>query len=185
MSNWQFGLWLFVIGQRLIELLIARFNSKWMQKQGGYEVGKQHYPLFVLMHCLFFIGIWWEADPAPHWWTAPLMVFVIAQMLRIWSILSLGRFWNTRIWILPNRLAPVRGPYRYLRHPNYLAVMMEIFSFPLIFQAYITAILFSLCNAVLLLKLRIPLEEQALQEATQYESHMKRKKRLIPSWKHR
>ena len=62
MSNWQLGLWLAVMGQRLIELLIAHYNSKWIQQQGGYEVGKRHYPLFFLLHTLFFLGIWLEAD---------------------------------------------------------------------------------------------------------------------------
>jgi methyltransferase len=185
MSNWQLGLWLAVMGQRLIELLIAHYNSKWIQQQGGYEVGKRHYPLFFLLHTLFFLGIWLEADSPPTWWKMPLFIFLVAQLLRIWSIISLGRFWNTRIWVLPNRLAPVRGPYRYLRHPNYLAVIIEFLTLPLLYQAYVTATLFSVLNVFLLLKIRIPVEERALQEATPYKGIMKRKKRMIPSWKQR
>lgn len=185
MSNWQFGLLIGVICQRLVELFLAQRNAKWIQEQGGYEVGKRHYPLFILVHSLFFIGIWFEADQAPSWWLIPLLFFVAAQLLRLWSMISLGRFWNTRIWILPNQIAPVKGPYRYLRHPNYLVVIIEMLSLPLIYQAYLSAILLSALNAYLLLKLRIPIEEQALQEATPYQEMMKGKKRLIPSWKHR
>lgn len=185
MSNWQFALWVFVMVQRLIELLIAHYNAQWIKKQGGYEVGKRHYPLFVLLHSFFLIAIWFEAHQAPSWWQVPLLIFILAQLLRLWSIQSLGRFWNTRIWILPNHLAPVRGPYRYLRHPNYLAVMLEFLSLPLLYQAYMTAILFSVLNAVLLIKWRIPIEEQALKEATPYHTIMSKKKRLFPSWKHR
>ena len=110
MSDWQLWLWLGVIFQRLLELVLAQYNAKWIKEQGGYEVGKRHYPLFVLLHGLFFIAIGLEGDQAPSWWMIPFLFFVAAQLLRIWTILSLGRFWNTRIWVLPNRLAPVRVP---------------------------------------------------------------------------
>lgn len=185
MSDWQLWLWLGVIFQRLLELVLAQYNAKWIKEQGGYEVGKRHYPLFVLLHGLFFIAIGLEGDQAPSWWMIPFLFFVAAQLLRIWTILSLGRFWNTRIWVLPNRLAPVRGPYRYLRHPNYLVVIIELLSLPLLYQAYYTAVLFSALNAYLLLKLRIPIEEQALREATNYQEVMEGKRRLLPSLKDR
>lgn len=183
MSNWQLGLWIIVIFQRFIELILAQRNAKWIRTQGGYEVGREHYPLFLLIHILFFLGIWLEADQAPSWWSIPFLIFAATQLLRLWSIQSLGRFWNTRIWIIPNQLAPVRGPYRYLRHPNYLVVMIEFIVFPLIYQAYYTAIILSVLNAYLLLAIRIPMEERALQEATRYQEVMEEKNRFFPTWR--
>lgn len=183
MSNWQLALFFSVMIQRLLELLIARSNAKWIKKQGGYEVGKDHYPLFILLHSLFFLGIWLEADSLPHWWIFPFILFITAQLFRIWVIISLGRFWNTRILVLPKRIAPIQGPYRYLRHPNYLVVIIEFLTFPLIYQAYATLIITSLLNAYLLYHIRIPIEEKALQETTPYNMMMKEKNRLLPFWR--
>lgn len=184
MSKWQLLLFILVICQRLVELLLAHRNAKWIQKQGGYEVGKEHYPLFIYLHILFFVGIWFETKASPRWWILPFLLFIFSQAFRIWAIYSLGRFWNTRIWVVPNRLAQVQGPYRYIRHPNYLVVIIELLVFPLIYQAYLTAILISLLHVYLLFRVRIPIEEQALHEATNYQEVMKEKNRLFPIWKH-
>jgi methyltransferase len=98
---------------------------------------------------------------SPIWWLW-LAVFVLAQGLRYWAIQSLGRYWNTRIIIVPGAKKIASGPYRYLRHPNYLAVALELLSLPLIFNAWITALAATLLNAWLLLTVRIPAEEKAL-----------------------
>jgi methyltransferase len=163
MNRWQLALWLFVIAERLFELWLARRNAVWSKAHGGYEVGRGHYPLFILLHTVFLCGIYGEAQAAPDWWLLPFTLFLAAQILRIWAIASLGRRWNTRIWIIP-QLPPIRrGPYRYVRHPNYLVVVIELLTLPLLYQAYATMVIISLLNAVLLWKIRIPAEERALQ----------------------
>lgn len=92
------------------------------------------------------------------------MIFAIAQVLRIWALSSLGRFWNTKILILPGAEKVKKGPYRWLPHPNYIVVALEIAALPLVFGAWRTALFFSIANALLLLLVRIPAEEKALQQ---------------------
>ena len=160
-----------VILQRLIELLIARRNEKWMLSQGAFEAGAAHYPIMVTMHVAFFISFLLEVvvlgRSLSPFWMVLLGIFLLTQMARIWCLLSLGKFWNTKIIILPGADVVRRGPYRWLRHPNYLIVSMELLVLPLLFGAYFTAILYSLLN-VWMLSVRIPAEEKALKEATNY-----------------
>ena len=102
-------------------------------------------------------------DP-PSWWPIPLALFLLVQPLRYWAIFTLGEYWNTRILVVPGAKLVRRGPYRYLRHPNYVVVVVEILSLPLIFGAWITALVFSALNAVLL-SIRIREENRALAES--------------------
>lgn len=160
-----------VIGQRLIELVIAKRNEKWMRSQGAFEVGARHYPIMVAMHSTFFLSLLFEVivldrSLSPFWWLL-LIGFLFAQIGRIWCLLSLGKFWNTKIIILPGADVVRKGPYRFIRHPNYLIVSIELLLLPLIFNAYFTAILFSTLNAWML-SVRIPAEERALKKATNY-----------------
>ena len=119
--------------QRLIELVIARKNEKWMKEQGALEFGTNHYPFIVLMHSLFFLVLVFEKiafsrELVPIW---PLLaaVFIFAQLMRVWAISSLGRYWNTKIIVLPNVDVVKKGPYRFIKHPNYLVVSIELWSF--------------------------------------------------------
>ncbi|CCQ97887.1 conserved membrane hypothetical protein [[Clostridium] ultunense Esp] len=150
-----FLLLLFLAAQRMGELILARRNGRWIKEQGGFEVGKGHYPFFILLHLLFFFSLlgefFWKRKPLPSWWAVPLIFFLLSQGLRYSAISSLGPFWNTRIYILPRASLHPKGPYRFLRHPNYLAVMAELISFPLTFGLYGTAILFSLLNLPLMI----------------------------------
>ncbi|MBP3952589.1 isoprenylcysteine carboxyl methyltransferase family protein [Bacillus suaedae] len=172
-----------VIAQRMAEVMIANRNAKWIVSQGGYEVGRDHYKYIVMVHSLFFIALLIEVslsrNTATTWAIAPLIVFLIAQVGRVWALSSLGRFWNTRIMILPGAKVIAKGPYRFLRHPNYVIVITELAVLPLIFQAYWTAIIFTVINA-LILSVRIKKEEQALQEVTNYDAIFEKKKRFIP-----
>lgn len=160
-----------VIIQRLVELFIAKRNEKWMRSQGAFEVGATHYPIMVAMHSTFFLSMLLEVivldrSFSPLWF--PLLVgFLLAQIGRIWCLRSLGKFWNTKIIILPGADVVQKGPYRFIRHPNYVIVSIELLILPLIFNAYFTAILFSILNAWML-SVRIPAEEKALKEATDY-----------------
>ena len=161
-----------VILQRLIELFIAKRNEKWMRSQGAFEAGATHYPVMVSMHIVFFISLLaevflFEKALSPLWFIF-LVIFLIAQAARIWCLASLGKFWNTKIIILPGATVVQKGPYKWVRHPNYIIVATELLVLPLLFSAYLTAIVFSLLN-VWMLSVRIPTEEKALKEATNYK----------------
>lgn len=165
-------LMLFVIIQRLIELVVAKRNEKWILSQGGYEVGAAHYPFMVLMHISFFIALiveinFFERTLSPIWGFI-LPLFLLAQVGRVWCLTSLGKFWNTKIMILPGEHIVSKGPYRKIKHPNYVIVTIELLTLPLLFNAYFTAVIFAFLN-LWMLSVRIPIEEKALFEATNYE----------------
>ncbi|PSL40433.1 15-methylpalmitoyl-4-hydroxy-2-pyrone 4-O-methyltransferase [Planomicrobium soli] len=158
----------FVILQRLFELVYAKSNERRMKQQGAIEAGASHYKWIVLLHVLFFASLLWEvmytgAERSGSWLFF-LLIFIIAQILRIWALSSLGRFWNTKILVLPGAEKVKSGPYRWIPHPNYVVVALEIASLPMIFGAWRTAVIFTIANALLLLLVRIPAEEKALQQ---------------------
>lgn len=158
----------FVILQRLLEVAYARSNERIMKKQGAIEAGAAHYKWIVLLHVLFFVSFIIEVSylggDLGSVWLLFLMIFIFAQILRVWALASLGKFWNTKILVLPGAEKVKSGPYRWIPHPNYVVVALEIASLPLIFGAWRTAVLFSIANALLLLFVRIPAEEKALQQ---------------------
>ncbi len=167
-----------VILQRLTEVVIAKRNEKWMIAQGAYEVGNSHYPYMVTMHISFFLFLIVEVV-TNHNGISPLfllffILFVAVQALRIWCIRSLGTFWNTKILILPHAQVVRKGPYEIMRHPNYAVVCLEILLLPLMFQAYFTAFCFTLLN-ITMLSVRIPIEEKALRDATNYNRVFEKK----------
>lgn len=141
-----------------------------MLAKGAYEVGATHYPFMILLHISFFVCLLIEVIYIKSFATLNynlLIVFLLLQLLRVWCLVSLGPFWNTKIIILPGAEVVVKGPYSFMRHPNYLVVCLEIAVLPLMFQAYVTAICFTILN-VIILSIRIPIEEKALKEATNY-----------------
>ncbi len=156
-----------VILQRLWELRIAKRNEKGLRRRGAIEFGRNHYPAIVTLHTLWFVAVIAEiillSRPANPFWPGLVAIFLAAQWLRYTTIRTLGGRWTTRILVLPDEKPVTAGPFRYLRHPNYTAVITEILVFPLIFSCYITAITFSLVNAVLL-TIRIRAEERAWRE---------------------
>ncbi|WP_346244060.1 isoprenylcysteine carboxyl methyltransferase family protein [Shouchella clausii] len=179
--TWAYMMIALIIIQRLVEVRVARRNERWLKAQGGVEAGTAHYPWMVTLHCGFFISLLIEvtlSNIAFSCWSAiPLAIVVIAQIIRIWALSSLGKYWNTKIIVLPEAPVIEKGPYRFLRHPNYMVVVAEIAFVPLLFQAYWTAIVFSLLNAAML-TIRIPTEEAALQGETDYGERFKEKKRF-------
>lgn len=168
----------FVILQRLIEVIIAKRNEKRMLAKGAYEVGSSHYPIMIALHVSFFISLIVEVlfftNTISTFFPLLFMLFLFVQTLRIWCLFSLGSFWNTKVIILPGASVVKKGPYLFLKHPNYLIVCLEIALLPLMFQAYFTAICFTLLNFAML-SVRIPLEERALREATNYNDEFKKK----------
>lgn len=161
----------FVIVQRILEVFIASLNEKVMRSRGAYEVGASHYPYMVALHVSFFICLIAEVlllnRPLSPYFPLLLFMFLCVQALRVWCLSSLGTFWNTKIIILPHAHVVKKGPYTFLRHPNYVVVCIEIALLPIMFQAYITAGVFTFLNFAIL-SVRIPLEEKALMDATDY-----------------
>ncbi|SDH77923.1 15-methylpalmitoyl-4-hydroxy-2-pyrone 4-O-methyltransferase [Alteribacillus persepolensis] len=155
-----------VIVQRIAEVIYARRNEKMMKANGAFEAGAEHYKWIVLLHVCFFISLFmenvWREMELIAIWPVFLLLFVIVQMLRVWTLRSLGVYWNTKIIVLPGAEKVRSGPYRYIPHPNYVIVALEIIILPLLFEAFITAILFTVLNALLLLFVRIPAENKAL-----------------------
>ena len=164
MEDWMWVLLLFLISQRLAELILAKQNEQWMKNQGAIEVGKDHYKWFVLVHSFFFISLILESMHFNETATFSLIyfsLFVITQLIRFWCIATLGRYWNTKIIVLPGAKLIKKGPYRYIKHPNYIIVGLELIIIPLLFGAYMTAFIFITLHLILL-RTRIPIEEEAL-----------------------
>jgi len=152
--------------ERLAEMVVSNRHAAWAFARGGVESGRGHFPVMVLLHTALLVGALVEvvaADrpfiPLLGW---PMLVLVgLAQGLRWWCIATLGPQWNTRVIVVPGAALVAGGPYRLLRHPNYVAVVAEGFALPLVHTAWVTAAAFTVLN-LLLLSVRIRVEEQAL-----------------------
>lgn len=151
----------FVAAQRLAELAWSARNTARLRVAGAVETGARHYPLFVLLHGGWLAALVLLVPSDPVIDLRLLGLFVVLQGLRLWIIVALGRFWTTRILSLPDAPLVRRGPYRWLRHPNYLVVALEIPVVPLIAGAWQIALVFGSLN-LMLLAWRIRIEERAL-----------------------
>jgi methyltransferase len=170
MSHWWFLALVVATGlARLFELRVAKRHEAWARQRGGVERGAGHYPVMVALHTAFLICCAAEVfafdRPFLPWLGWPALVLVLASHgLRWWCIAALGNQWNTRVIVVPGLpLVTARGPYRWLRHPNYLAVVAEIAFLPLVHTAWATAVAFTVANLVLL-RHRVRVEEAALEE---------------------
>jgi methyltransferase len=167
---WFAVLVLLVASVRLVELAVATRHLRWALARGGVEHGRGHYPAMVALHAALLLGCLVEVFALDRpfvpalGWTA-LALVAGSHALRWWCITTLGKRWTTRVVVLPGRPLVVGGPYRWLRHPNYVAVTVEGLALPLVHTAWVTALVFTVLNAVLLLGFRIPTEERALAEA--------------------
>ena len=155
--------------ERLAELVVSKRNLAWSRARGGGEHGKGHYPIMVLLHSGLLVGVVVEVAVADRpflpWLGWPMLALVVAtQALRWWCIRTLGPRWNTRIVVVPGLPLVSRGPYRLLSHPNYVAVVVEGIALPLVHTAWVTALIFSVLN-LLLLRVRIHAEEAAMAAA--------------------
>ncbi len=150
----------FVTLQRLVELRFADRNSSRLLGDGAVEFGRAHYPFIIALHMLWLAALWWWAPGRPI--DIPLLVlFALLQLGRVWVISTLGERWTTRIIVKPGATLVRKGPYRFLNHPNYLIVTLEIAVLPLVFGLWRIALLFSLFNAAIL-AIRIGEENRAL-----------------------
>ena len=153
---------LLVALQRVLELVRASRNTARLRQQGGVEFGRSHYPFVVLLHVAWLAAIAAGLQRDPVVRPFPLMAFVLLQAVRLWVILTLGRFWTTRVISVAGAPLIRHGPYRYLRHPNYVVVIGEIALLPLVFGQIGTAVAFSALNLAVL-SWRIRVENTALE----------------------
>ena len=154
----------------MAELLVSQRNLAWSRARGGVEFGAGHYPAMVVLHTGLLVGCLVEVfalhRPFLPWLGWPMLVIVVAaQALRWWCITTLGNQWNTRVVVVPGAARVSGGPYRFFSHPNYVAVVAEGVALPLVHTAWITALVFTTLNAVLLTT-RIGTENAALAELT-------------------
>ena len=161
--GWPQVIVLLVAAQRLGELVVAQRNTRRLLAEGAREEGAGHYPFFVALHAGWLVAIFalTPADAPVNPWL--LALFVLLQAGRVWVIASLGRYWTTRVVTLPGAPLVRRGPYRWVRHPNYLVVAGELAVLPLVFGEVWLALLFTLLNVPLTLH-RIRVEEGVLAE---------------------
>ncbi|WP_250445145.1 isoprenylcysteine carboxyl methyltransferase family protein [Actinotalea sp. C106] len=156
--------------ERLAELVVSARNARWSFARGGVESGRGHFPAMVALHTALLLACVVEVVVADRpflpalGWTA-VAVVVASQGLRWWCITTLGPRWNTRVIVVPGLPLVTGGPYRWFRHPNYVAVVAEGIALPLVHTAWVTAVVFTVLNAVLLLGFRVPAEERALELA--------------------
>ncbi len=171
----------FLIAQRLFELMLAEKNRRWSLARGGVESGQRHYYVIVGMHSLYYASLIIERDYFSRTWSPawPLLlgILVLAQALRIWVIVTLGPFWNTRIIVIPGRNLVRNGPYRFVRHPNYVVVSVELAAVALLCDAYLTALCFTVANAFVL---RIRIREEELALARSADAYCGKLPRFIP-----
>ncbi|WP_213816084.1 isoprenylcysteine carboxyl methyltransferase family protein [Glaciihabitans sp. dw_435] len=163
--------------ERITEVRISNRHAAWAFERGGKEFGQRHFPWMVALHTALLLGALAEVflldRPFIPWLGWPMLVIALAcQAGRYWVIWALGNQWNTRVIVVPGLPRVVRGPYRYswLRHPNYVIVAIEGIALPLVYTAWITAIAFTVLNAILLLRFRIPTEDRALTALTEADT---------------
>ena len=156
--------------ERLAELVVSARHARWSFGRGGVESGRGHFPAMVALHTGLLVACVVEVHVADRpfvpllGWVA-LAGVILSQSLRWWCIRTLGPRWNTRVIVVPGLPLVQDGPYRWFNHPNYVAVVLEGLALPLVHSAWVTAAAFTVLNAVLLLRFRIPAEERALAQA--------------------
>ena len=164
-----FALLIFLlVAERLGEVRSAKRNTRRLIEIGGREFGASHYPTIIAMHVAFFLGLGIEfvlrGEPLARFWPLPFGVFVAAQALRFFTRRAMGDRWTTRIIVVPGESLVTKGPFGFMRHPIYFAVALELLTIPLIFGLYATCFTFSILNALMLLFVRIPTEQDALND---------------------
>lgn len=167
MSAWLFTVLVAAVAlERVAELVVSNRHAAWSLRQGGREYGRRHYGPMVVLHTGLLVGalveVWLAHRPFLPWLGWPMLALVLAsQALRWWCIATLGPQWNTRVIVVPGMTRVRSGPYRWLPHPNYVAVVVEGLALPLVHTAWVTAAVFTVLNAGLL-TVRIRCEDRAL-----------------------
>jgi methyltransferase len=181
--SWYFALLLSFVALRIAELVVSRRHQALLLTEGGRRIAEPTYPLMIAVHLSLFLGCAlevWRLErtflPPLGWTMFCLLMLCVAG--RIWVWRSLGEQWNTQV-VASTRPIVITGPYRYVRHPNYTIVVVEMFALPLVHTAYLTALFCSLLNAMVL-RARIRREEAALFTRPDYVALMANKPRFLP-----
>ena len=153
-----------IILVRIGELILSRRNEIWLLQNGAIEYGQKHYPYIVALHILFVVSLIIEYSTTQ---TASfnlffLFLYFLLLSIKAWIITSLGKFWNTKIYHIPQFPLIKKGVYKYIKHPNYLIVIAEIAIIPFVFHLYFTAIAFTVLNAIML-SVRVKEENKVLK----------------------
>jgi methyltransferase len=178
-----YGLLALVAAERVLELWLSRRNAARAFTRGAIELGREHFVWMRALHVAFLAScavepILFERSACL---AAPMLGLALcAQALRYWAIATLGERWNVRVIVVPGEPVVTEGPYRWLRHPNYAAVVVELFALPLVHGAWLTALTFSALNAWLL-RVRIRVEERALADHCAFEARLGDRPRLVPA----
>ena len=153
----------FVVLIRFAELIHSNRNEKWLLENGAFEYGQKHYPFIVLLHILFILSLIVEYTIRQTVTYSILLMIIYFLILgvKVWVIFTLGKFWNTKIFHIPDTPVIRKGFYLYFKHPNYLIVIIEVALIPCIFHLYYTAIIFSILNLIIL-TVRIKVENKVL-----------------------
>jgi len=170
--------------ERVVELALSARNRRRSLARGGVELGRGHYPAMVALHGGFLLAcvleVWLLRRPLVPALAGAMLVLLAASMaLRYWAIATLGERWNTRIVVVPGETAIASGPYRRVRHPNYVAVVLEMIALPLLHSAFLTALVGSALNAWIL-AVRIGAEERALRLYAGYDGALAGRSRFLP-----
>lgn len=154
---------LFIILLRIGELTLSRSNEKWLLAHGAVEYGQKHYRFMIALHILFIVSLIVEYYVAGtgSYSRILLAAYFILLAVKAWVVLSLGKFWNTKIYRIPEFPLVKKGPYKFIKHPNYIIVFIEIALIPSIFHLYYTAVIFTILNGVMLI-VRIKEENKVL-----------------------
>ena len=171
--------------ERLVELLLSRRNAARALLRGGVEHGRGHYRWMVLAHTTFLgacvAEVWLLDRPFVPLLGLPMLLLVVFTMaLRYWVVWTLGERWNTRVICVPGDSPIDSGPFRLIRHPNYLAVILELAALPLVHCAWLSAVVFGIVNAAIL-RVRIAVEERALATSSEYDAVFCHRARLVPT----
>lgn len=153
----------FILFLRMTELSLSKRNEKWLVQNHAIEYGNEHYRFIVMLHVLFFLSLIFEymVNPYAKLNLLFLILYIILLAFKVCTIFSLGKFWNTKIYRIPNAPLVKKGPYKYFKHPNYMIVIGEIAIIPLVFHLYFTAVIFTILNGIML-SVRIKEENKAL-----------------------
>jgi methyltransferase len=170
LMSWYILLIAAVAVERVVELVVSTRNLAWSRARGGVEFGVNHYPTMVTLHTYLLVGCLVEVIALHRPFVAllgwPMLALAVgAQVLRWWCITTLGPQWNTRVIVIPDAPRVTGGPYRFFSHPNYVAVVVEGIALPLVYGAWITALVFTVLN-IALLRTRIRVENAALASLT-------------------
>jgi len=169
MSYYFYTFIFIIILERILEITKSKQNEKWLRENGALEYGRDHYKYFFILHTLFYISLITEYNAGIKETGFSfinymgLTIFTVLQFFRLSVLISLGKFWNTRILVIPDSKPIRKGLYKYIRHPNYGIVILEIITIPLSFSLYYTLIIFSVLN-IILLNVRIKEENRAVYQ---------------------